>query len=213
MHSRYNICKKSIVISHVRWFNTTSVQLRDVRLKRNLFIYARYFQWLFKLFNLYMSSLSHKRSFYNSATLLPVVYKRMVNKKIPYVLFLTSKHADFFNILARGFMEVTTLPCYHLRWNPLSFFYLYSSILNTAYEFFPLIFVDSMLLKDSEFARNFKSIFIRLPIMFIGSLELSLLSRFVKDLKFFKKVYPLFIPSGYSVYMVLFWIRFMFKLV
>jgi len=178
------------------------LKTRSVRLKRNLFIYAKYFQWFTKC----LSSLSFSRV---GKQLVSTGFQPIVSRRsLPIIFFVTKKQYSFLNVLAQGVLSSIDLPCFQLKWDPLFFFSSYKRIRDRLSGFFPIFFIDADLLKFVSFKQNFVSIFIKHPIFFIWNFN----SHLSMNLSFFKKMYPLYIPAGYGLYLFLFWLRFIIKL-
>jgi hypothetical protein len=80
---------------------------RDVQLKRNLFIYSKYFQWFFKCFLTLVDSWRKKSS---SPQKIAKDGKNIV------LFFLTGKQFSFFNVLAKGLLfSLSGLTCFHFK--------------------------------------------------------------------------------------------------
>lgn len=174
--------------------------LRNVRFKRNFFIYARYFQWFFKSF-LLLTNLWRKKKC--------LIGKKPLQSSKVVFFFLTSKRFSFFNVIAHGLsFSLFGTRCIHLRWDPLFFFYTFKHIQANLSEFFPIFFVEPSLLRDTTFYHNFLLLFTKYPIFFLLNFNANSVRH---ELVLYKKTYAFFLPALYGFYLFLFWLRFIFK--
>lgn len=173
---------------------------RNVRLKRNLFIYAKYFQWFTRCLSWFVSVWRGEKD--RSMQLKMPLHR---NKLIFF--FITKKQFSFLTVLARGIGAANNLLCLNMQWDPLMFFFIYKQMRDRLAGFFPIFFIDPNLLSISSFKQNFISNFIKHPVFFVWDFTL----RMPATLGLFKKMYPLFIPTGYGLYLFLFWLRFILK--
>ena len=171
----------------------------NVRLKRNLFIYAKYFQWFTRCLS-WFTSLLQSNKIASANTLQTNQYRKRL-----IIFFITKQQYSFLDVLARIMLSSSSLVCFSLKWNPLLFFFSYKRIQDQVSGFFPIFFIDSCLLKDSSFKQNFVSTFIKHPMFYIWNFKV------YHTPFFFKKAYPLFVPAGYGLYLLLFWWRFIFR--
>jgi len=183
------------------FFKKSELKTHNVQLKRNMFIYAKYFQWFTKCLSYLVLIWSReKQVLINSRT-------HLYNNKLLF-FFITKKQYSFLTVLAQSLLTTSRLLCFNIKWDSLLFFFLYRYFRERLSGFFPIFFIDSQLLLDATFKQNFISNFLKHPVFFVWNLN----SKLPVTPHLLKKTYPLFIPTGYGLYLFLFWIRFIFKL-